>query len=309
MLTMLCRAHTEQQRHPAPPTERAEVFTRRVSQYRLCLHGLLRDWREERERRTIGDGYVEAVLEVLAPAAYALFAGGHEQFGEGLLREKVRAALGGLGTGHELAGRDATSVIAELKHAGVLVTTGERRAAPLLFLHRTFHEYLAAHELARRAQVKGWQAIAALVDRKACRPAWQEVIVLLAGQLPDPEPLLRLLADQRGDDLFRHRLAVAAVRLTEIRGDARERLVVDRVAAKVVTLWVMHLRKGTEAAVMHLERALSAIGQANGSPAAAPALDRLVELTRIGNWAVRRAAAGALGRIMARDLRILPSPL
>ena len=47
-------------------------------------------------------------------------------------------------------------------------------------------------------------------------PAWQEVIVLLAGNLNDPLPLLEMLADEGKDDLFRHRLAVAALCLPEI---------------------------------------------------------------------------------------------
>jgi len=47
-----------------------------------------------------------------------------------------------------------------------------------------------------------------LVDKKARDPHWQEVIVLLAGQLQDPEPLLKLLADETRDDPLYHRLAL-----------------------------------------------------------------------------------------------------
>ena len=333
MLTLMCRAHEEQRQHPAAPTERSGAPTRRVQIYSLCLRGLLRDWKEEKERRDIGDGYVEAVLEVLAPAAYALFAGGHEQFGEGLLREEVWVALGGLGAGHELAGRDATSVITELKRAGILITTGEHRAAPLLFLHRTFHEFLAARALARRVKSERWLAIAAQVDRKAWRPAWQEVIVLLAGQLADPLPLLRLLADKRRDDLFRHRLALAALCLTEVPADLLDSPEVDGIATEVVTCWVEHQREGTRDAVAHLTRALSAVGQTSRrgmcntrwgmrlltlsrdtddrlrraaadvlgglGASAAPALDRLLELIRDESWGVRQAAAEALGGLGA----------
>lgn len=39
-------------------------------------------------------------------------------------------------------------------------------------------------------------------------------------------------------------------------------------------------------------------------PAAVPALDRLLELTRDEDWDVRRAAAESLNRIMARGMRI-----
>jgi ABC-type phosphate transport system permease subunit len=56
-----------------------------------------------------------------------------------------------------------------------------------------------------------------LVDSKAWDPSWQEVITLFAGQLHDPTPLLRLLADATQDDLFRHRLALAVLCLPEIQ--------------------------------------------------------------------------------------------
>jgi hypothetical protein len=329
MLTLLCRAFAERRRRAPAAEDRDDALTRRASVYRVCLRGLLRDWREEKERREISDGYVDAMLEVLSGSAHALFAGGYEQFGEGLLRERVRAALGGLGAAHELAGWDATSVIAELKRAGLLITTGEHRDAPLMFLHRTFQEYLAARDLARRVKSGGWGSVTALVDRKAWRPAWQEVLVLLAGQLEDPVPLLRLLANKERDDLFRHRLALAALCLTEVRAEALDRLVLGRITTDVVTVLVAHRRKEIEAAVAHLERALSALGQANGGPAAAaldrlldmdrdehgpgsgtvvwalwdlgpaaaPALDRLLELTRDVDKSVRAGAARSLGKL------------
>ncbi len=328
MLTLMCRASIEQQ-HSSQPAKPSDALTRRVSIYSLCLRGLLRDWRVEEKKEPIREGDVEAILEVLAAAAYALFAGGgYEQFGEDVLREKVRASLQGLGAGHELAWRNPTDVIAILKHAGILITTGERRDAPLLFLHRTFHEYLAARALAQRAQAEGWEAIEVLLDRKAWRPAWQEVIVLLAGQLADPVPLLRLLADGRRDDLFRHRLALAALCLTEIPAAVPDPLSADGIATEVLTVWVKHAREGTGAVVAHLKRALSAIAQASPQglgetrwgmrlltlcldtdpqvrraaaealgglgPAAAPALDRLLELTRDADEDVRREAAEAL---------------
>src|SRR5216110_3156017 len=47
-------------------------------------------------------------------------------------------------------------------------------------------------------------------------PRWSEVLKLLAGQLRDPSPFLNLLADENTDDMFRHRLALAATCLPEI---------------------------------------------------------------------------------------------
>lgn len=62
-----------------------------------------------------------------------------------------------------------------------------------------------------------------LVDRKAWDPRWQEVIALLAGQLGDPEPLIQLLEHEKKDDLFRHRLALAASCLPELKPEIRIR--------------------------------------------------------------------------------------
>ena len=95
------------------------------------------------------------------------------------------------------------------------------------FLHLTLQEFLAACALARAVKRgPGWEgaveaagrevSVAHLVDRKAWDPAWQEVIILLAGRLQDPTPLLTLLADEKKDDLFRHRLALAGRCLPEI---------------------------------------------------------------------------------------------
>jgi hypothetical protein len=99
---------------------------------------------------------------------------------------------------------------------------------PYLFLHLTFQEYLTACYLAERINAAGWDKATVpvdgkeipaklFVDRKAWLPSWQEVIVLLAGKLSDPVPLLELLSNDETDDIFRHRLALAALCLPEIK--------------------------------------------------------------------------------------------
>jgi predicted NACHT family NTPase len=114
------------------------------------------------------------------------------------------------------------------KQDGLLVKAGAGKRAPYLFLHLTFQEYLAACYLADLINLHGWEkstvrlgdekvAVKVFLDRMAWLPAWQEVIVLLAGNLKDPVPLLEMLADESKDDLFRHRLALAALCLPEIK--------------------------------------------------------------------------------------------
>ncbi|MCA9047494.1 MAG: hypothetical protein KDA89_02120, partial [Planctomycetaceae bacterium] len=100
-----------------------------------------------------------------------------------------------------------------------------------MFLHLTFQEYLTAVYLARIINRDGWGSARVLIpDKRQHRvvpvsellnhwswlPEWQEIIPLLAGELVDPVPLLELLTDEKMDDIFRHRLALAAKCLAEI---------------------------------------------------------------------------------------------
>ena len=144
MLALLCRAY-----HENP----GDFPTRRVELYERSLRGLLRDWKGEKEHRVVSDAYVDAMVELLEVAGYELFAQGHEQFTESLLREAMVPWLNGLKQAHELYGCSAAKLIAELKRDGIFISAGEYYEAPLLFLHRTFQEYLTASTIARGAYV------------------------------------------------------------------------------------------------------------------------------------------------------------
>jgi predicted MPP superfamily phosphohydrolase len=284
MLTLLCRTYLEcKEKHCDFPTRRVEL-------YDCCLRGLLRDWREEKEAREISDAYVDAVLELLHAVGYTLFVEGYEQFGESDLRRQIITWRAGLKYKHELDERDATSIIAELKRDGVLITAGEHRGAPLLFLHRTFHEYLTACALAATVndQKKGWGAeiesqgervsVHQLVDRKAGDSRWQEVIVLLAGRLQNPAPLLEMLADEKRDDASRSRLALAALCLPEMSPTLRTRhsQLVNQITTAAFTYWWEQqavYARGQSEPVPALSRALPALAKVNGLMDGTPLLD------------------------------------
>jgi predicted MPP superfamily phosphohydrolase len=289
MLTLLCRTYLESQE------KQSDFPTHRVELYDCCLRGLLRDWKGEKEHREISDAYVEAVLELLYTVSYTLFVEGSEQFSESDLRKKIIAWLTDLKYKHELDKYDATSIIAELKHDGILITAGEHRNAPLLFLHRTFHEYLTACMLAGTVndQKKGWHAevelqgrnvtIHQLVDRKAWDLRWQEVIILLAGKLENPTPLLEMLSkpeptttNPHGDDIFRHRLGLAALCLPEINSERRTQLaeLADEITTTAFSLWYHNHRMQTRVATpAALSRALPALVQVNGQKNGVPLLE------------------------------------
>ncbi len=177
------------------------------------------------------------------------------------------------------------------------------------FLHLTIQEFLAAGAIARIINEKGWEApitiagtkgrVRHLVGSKAWDPRWQEVILLLAGQLRDPVPLLMLLADEKRDDVCRCRLALAALCLPEVRSTLSDNqsAIVDRITTAAMSCWVRHERNSTDAAVPHLTRALPALGQVNGHMEGAPLLQWLCQRLRDPDGDVRSGAAEAVGQI------------
>jgi hypothetical protein len=138
-----------------------------------------------------------------------------------------------------------------------------------VFPHRSFAEFAAARYLAEKVNHCGWKKarvrnpdrdkswpILAWLDRKSWDPKLQEAISFVAGMLADPKPLLLLLSEKKKDDLFRHRLGLAAMCLPEIdltkRSDFKS--LVSRIAGSLLVAW-----SRTEFVCPHLNRAMHAI--------------------------------------------------
>jgi predicted NACHT family NTPase len=227
LLGFLCALHREEWQKPQ--RQRRDVTRlRRTDLYRAVLERLMGGvWKDP--PRSVSRDEADAKLELLEGVAFRLFAAGKEQFTRRQLRQAARAAHASLYAGHPLSDTELTRRMRQWSEEdGLLVEAGAGDDPPYLFLHLTFQEFLAARHLAQHINDHGWTKPLPLgdegkgapardfVDRMAWLPAWQEVIVLLAGSLKDPLPLLEILADESKDDLFRHRLAVAALCLPEI---------------------------------------------------------------------------------------------
>lgn len=156
------------------------------------------------------------------------------------------------------------------------------------FLHLTVQEFLTAAYLAKLVNKgkKGWKTkfrirqktltIQELVDKKAWDPRWQEVITLLAGQLKEPAPLLKMLSlpdptstNPYSDDLFRHRLSLAALCLTELASEihSSHSKLINYITTVSFSLWLTHSINTIDDSndpVPHLTRILPALGQVNG---------------------------------------------
>jgi formylglycine-generating enzyme required for sulfatase activity len=178
MLALMCRAY--QHKQLSFPTRRAELYDR-------CLRGLLHDWQEEKEGEEVYD--VDAMLELLQAVASALFTEQYERFDQSLLRTIIRTWLNNLKVGDDLYGSTPIDLIDRLKRRGILIAAGKHDDASLLFLHRTFQEYLTALDLSNHLT-----RAKELADENSNNTRWEQVFILLAG----------ILKRSDADDFTRH---------------------------------------------------------------------------------------------------------
>ncbi len=151
-------------------------------------------------------------------------------------------------------------------------------------------------------------------------PGWEEVILLLAGSLEDAGPLLDILSDENptednpyGDDVLRHRLALAGLCLGELGEEQKEKLgeKLSVVTAKVFGSWHELRESFSREPLQHMEKALSTLARCNAfvregdwrrwvgeHPAVGvdglPFLSWIAEMLRDEDWYVRYAAAEAV---------------
>jgi HEAT repeat protein len=264
LLALMCRAYESNQLQF--PARRSEV-------YRCCIWGLLRDWKRGKEERQISDAYVHHLLQLLENVAFEIFRDGYQQFGEALLEDKVAPWLDGLKPSHALYSKKAIDVIGELKTEGILTELG---GSNLIFINRTFQEYLAAGgllQLLRKNQREGWRC----VDKKAWDPVWESVIVCFAARLANISVsknassendrnwagrhlrrLLGLLANARKDDYLRHRLALSARCLLEVIPEVRIQLLheMQQIVGEATSTYSWFARRELTMAIPHLTRTL-----------------------------------------------------
>jgi HEAT repeat protein len=281
--TLVCLVHEEQ---PLPEE------TRRRDLYNQALRLLLkRGWQARGESWSESD--LDERLWVLERLAWDLFPRQPEanQFGHRDVLQALQQALKVLGLS---AAPD--QLRNDLLKSGILVEAGldRRGQACFSFLHRSFLEYLAARALADKASGEGWTALADLVDRKAWHPAWQGVILFLAGELENPAPLLELLADENKDDYFRHRLALAARCLPEVTIPPSQHplsSIADSITTAAYLLWWNDQPPGRAGSLF---RSFGALAAANRRVKDTPVLQRLCMTLNDSQYDQRMRATQAL---------------
>jgi HEAT repeat protein len=149
-----------------------------------------------------------------------------------------------------------------------------------------------------------------LINHKAWDPYWHEVIIFLAGQLTDPLPLFTLLTRVKQDDIFRHRLALAAMCLPEALGVERPQLtaLTDQITTETVTYWLQYEQQGKKTAVPHLTRTLPLLGAIDGHVKTIPLWKWLCQQLQERDKNIRASvieAVGHMGEIVAQQPEVL----
>jgi|GEM_PF-1455661 len=234
------------------------------------------------------------------------------------LGEELKRALSEGGYGQAPAPW-ANALRADLTHnSGILRGSSEQG---YFFLHLTIQEYLAAAALARLVNQSGWEAAVQiagrkvtpyrLVDCKSWNPRWQEVMVLLAGQLRDSGPLLKLLADEEKDDYFRHRLALAALCLPELKSEIcnSQATIINQITTTAFLFWWEHCAE-TDVAISHLTKTLPALAQVDGEVDGIPLLTLLCKWLRDEDRKESLRTADVLvqmGKVATRHPDVIPT--
>jgi HEAT repeat protein len=279
LLTLTC---VVAERHPLP------ADARRVDLYRRILRDMV--------RRVWGPNPLPAnhpkvieLISLLQRLAWSLFDPdnpGRTFFRDSEVYSRLARAVDSL----RLAGRDTTQVLEELQQTGLLVCPS---SGQLMFLHRTFLEFLAAEEV---AQQPGKGAILAAVTpflwrRKGqeeyhWQPAAAEMLRFLGGCLDDPNPLLRCLleTDRNQPDHFRT-MALLAGRCLAEANPAR----VDEALRQRITDTAFELFRATPAG-LHLADVAPSLAHPEG-------LARLTRELATGEPPLRQRAARALGQL------------
>jgi hypothetical protein len=225
LLTFLCKIYESRKDSGFQSTNRAQVYEHIVNKI------LSATWHET-ERTSLSSSEQRTRVDEMSAMASTLLIQGELQFSQRKLDKAIQFGYSKNPVDEELTTSERRKEYTG--KPGVLTQVGSdddhvslRSESPYLFVHLTIQEYLAARWIALQANENGWDheidtgdgrsfKISTIVDRKAWSPHWQQVILLLAGQLEDPVPLLELLADEERDDIFRNRLALAAHCLGEV---------------------------------------------------------------------------------------------
>jgi HEAT repeat protein len=184
------------------------------------------------------------------------------------------------------------------------------RQPAYVFPHRSILEFLAGAELAEKLKSNRDGEWWDLVDRMAWDPGWVGVLLFAAGQLGERvNDLARRLLDGE-DDIFCHRLALAAMCLAEAPATVRKQGLLDSITKEVWNTCYAHsgaFRGWFLDKLDHLSKAWAAAARLNGRVRNRSLVEELKDRIRQGDLGPIQLAA-RLGPV-ARQGNLIPALL
>ncbi|MGK7957573.1 MAG: NACHT domain-containing NTPase, partial [Crocosphaera sp.] len=295
---------------------------RRTQVYQKAVNYILSQWSKDNQRKLSDEGWVIAKTDLLEYLAYKFSCKNQEVFSGKELSSKIDQYLNKTDK-REFNQKTATDLIKELTEEDGIIQTLSAEGNQYLFLHRTFQEYFTASYLKEKIEKNEKQGLK-LIQAHFREYDWHETIILTAGLLKNPIPLLTKLRQEK-DDIFKTMLLLSGSCLTECFDKATNERKYDTLVQDIVEDILKFWRKypdvefiklglislgkiGSETAVNYLIEALSdfdssdsnvrayaaeALGKIGSETAVKPLIKALIHS---GND-VRRNAAEALGKI------------
>lgn len=260
---------------PGDDYQSLQLPARRVEIYERILRRLLTAWAIKHRRLTIASEMIDDLLILSASLAFHLFPIEVVDVRkmETFIANHIKS-LQEYNPLHRLIKKSGLKYIRRLLcDSGIIVPFGRDFDGneTFTFLHLTFQEYLAARHLADQVYAKNnsWEKVeigigidqninlGEFIRQRSWLPEWQEVLILFSGRVANPQPLLQLLvahSPQHEDDIFRHRLALAAQCLPELDTHQRHILadLLEIIARENEKVW----KKFRSLSPYHIKRAI-----------------------------------------------------
>ncbi|MGQ4647335.1 HEAT repeat domain-containing protein [Lyngbya aestuarii] len=306
LLSLLCSLY--QEKGLTLPARRTEV-------YKQAVDYMLNKW--SANRHSVSAGKIAAKIRLLEEVAYYFSCDeegdGSEVFDLDVLSETINRCLKNEQVSLDFKNSTPSELIEELSEKDGILQKWDRQGNKYLFLHRTFQEYLTAAYLQRKIQENQTAGIA-LVKKLLWQYDCHETLMLLAGLMKDPIPLLEAITKEK-DDIFKTQLLLAGRCLGEC-GEISHPLI-GKIVGRIYKFWhsyptadfinstVVVLGKANSRMVEKLQAALKdsdsfvrrQAAVALGEIGNAQAVEALSAALKDSDSFVRREAAEALGEI------------
>ncbi|MGK7880021.1 MAG: HEAT repeat domain-containing protein, partial [Crocosphaera sp.] len=261
---------------------------RRTQVYEKAVNYILSQWSKDNQRKLSEEGWVIAKQSLLEYLAYEFSFQNKEVFSGKELSSKIDQYLNKTDK-REFKQKTATELIKELTEEDGIIQTLSAEGNQYLFLHRTFQEYFTASYLKDKIENNEEEGINLIQDH-FWEYDWHETIILTAGLLKHPIPLLEKLRQEK-NDIFKTMLLLSGSCLTECFDRAINENKQETLVQGIIYDILKFRQKHPNAEF--ISSVLISLGKIDSETAVNPLIKALSHSDRY----VRRNAASALGEI------------